>query len=347
MAKRIVGLDVGFSTLRAAQVNFSYKGVPVVEKIAEIRLPEGMVDFGEIRDRNGFSELLNRFWAEHRFATKHVALAAGSLHVFARELSLPLMSMQRIKESLPFMMEGILPVPAEQLYIDFYGAEESSDEHGPVMHGLAVAAERSGVDTLVDCVVAAHLRPVSVDFIPFALTRVHLNPKSPDDLILLIDVGAGATNVVIAKGAVPQFVRVIPNGGQDVDRALMFNLKLTATEAAETKLRLKKPPRNKEDLKAWQVMQEVIEDFLTTVKNTLDYYQQSHASETKEITQITLSGGGAHLGGLLEAVQNEFKVPTALNGTLAHIEQHKDLKEDVAAMNRMAIAIGIALGGNE
>ena len=345
MAKRIVGLDVGFTSLRAAQVNFTYKGVPLIEKVAELKYPKGLVEFGEIRDRSAFTKFLKEFWDQQKFATRHVALAAGSLHVFARELSVPVMSVQRIKESLPFMMEGILPVPAEQLYIDFYPAEMRSDASGQTVHGLAVAAEKVAVDALVNCVVDARLRPMAVDFIPFALARVHLGPETPNQLNVLIDIGAGATNVVIAVGTVPQFVRVIPNGGQDVDRDLMVGLNIPEEDAAAVKVRLTKAPRAKGDLAAWNIMQDSIKEFVTTVKNTFDYYQQSHTNDAKPIAGIMLSGGGSHLGGLIETFEKEFAVPVVLNDAASHIQKAANLKVNDETLERMAIAVGLALGG--
>jgi type IV pilus assembly protein PilM len=97
MAKRIVGINIGFSTVRAAQIRLVSGRHPVVEKVYETPIPKGMVEFGDIKDKAGFTELLKRFWSEAKFDTKRVVMAAGSLHVFARQLTLPKLSTQRIR----------------------------------------------------------------------------------------------------------------------------------------------------------------------------------------------------------------------------------------------------------
>ena len=348
MAKRFVGLDVGFGTLRGAQVNMSTRGKPILEKVHEYVLPEGVIDFGEIRDRAAFIEILRRFWSDAGFTTRKVALAAGSLHVFAREFTVPAMSSQRIRESLPFMMEGVLPIATDQLFLDFYPTEEHVDDSGPTIRGLALAAERASVDALVDCAIAARLHPVAVDFIPFALLRVCIDPQSPEGIIALVDVGAGATNILIARGAVPLFVRVIPNGGQDIDRALMFHLKMTKDQAAETKLKLKEAPdtKDKEKAEAWAVMQEAIKDFVGGIKNTVDYFEQEHPATNERVTRAEISGGGSRLAGLRGVLEAQLRVPVTLNGDVRNIEKSKDLSLTKQKLSQMAIAIGLAMGVN-
>jgi type IV pilus assembly protein PilM len=347
MAKRIVGINIGFSTLRAAQVRLVKGQRPVVEKIYETQIPKGMVEFGDIKDRVGFTELLKKFWADAGFESKRVVMAAGSLHVFARELTVPKMSMQRIKESLPFLMQGVLPVPPEELYIDFYPSQELADETGPTIRGLAVAAERSHVDTLVDCMTAAKLHSVAVDFIPFALTRARFNLGNSGGTVALVDVGAGATNVIIASDIVPLFVRIITSGGQDIDRALVLELNLTAEQAAEKKLSLTNQPTDPKDLVVWNVIQKAMQDFVSGVKNTIDYFEQAHPGVAGTVAQVLLTGGGSRLAGIGPALQEVIHIPVTLDGGLMGIDLAPGLAIPDEKMSQMAIAIGLAMGAAE
>lgn len=348
MATRIVGINIGFSTIRAAQVRLAQGKRPLVEKIHETPIPPGMVEFGDIKDQIGFTQLLKTFWVEAGFDTRRVVMAAGSLHVFSRELTVPKMSMQRVRESLPFLMQGVLPVPTDELYIDFYPSQELADETGPTIRGLAVAAERSHVDTLVACMSNAKLKPVGVDFIPFALTRARFNLGNSGGTVALVDVGAGATNIIIASDIVPLFVRIITSGGQDIDRALVLGLNLTPEEAAKTKLRLtQKPsdsPDNSQDLAAWKIMQSAMQDFVSGVKNTIDYFEQAHPDLAGKVCQVLLTGGGSQLAGIGPALEAVLHVPVTLDGGLTGVELLAGLEIPDEKMSQMAIAIGLAMG---
>ena len=81
------------------------------------------------------------------------------------------------------------------------------------------------------------------------------------------------------------------------------------------------------------------------MKNTFDYFQQSHTNDAKPIAGILLSGGGSRLAGLIETFEKEFKVPVLLNDTASRIQKAASLKVNDETLERMAIAIGLALGG--
>lgn len=344
MAHRLVGLDVGAESIRAAQVVFNAKGAATVEKIGEVPLPSGIIEAGEVRDQDGFARVLMKFWDDLEFKTRHVALGANSLHVFARELAVPVMSIQRIRESLQFLMEGVLPVPPDQLYLDFYPIERRTEESGPVFQGLAVAADRNSVDLMVDALVKAKLRPIAVDFIPFALLRVRSLAEYEAETIALIDIGAGATNVVIARGSVPLFVRVIPVGGKDLDEALTFNLKLTGEEATIAKMNITADSRTKQDQEVRQIIEAQNQETVSNLKNTFEYFGQSRPADRENISRILLSGGGSSTLGLPQAIEVGLGIPVTVVSELLNVHKSDALHISNERLSHMAVAVGLALG---
>lgn len=348
MARRIVGVDIGFNILRGAEVRFQLRDrLPIVEKMAERKLPPGIVEYGDVLDAPGLVRELQAFWREAGFKTKHVAIAASNLHVFAREMSVPVMSSQRIRESLPFMMEGILPVSPDQLYIDFYPVDQNTDQSGQTFSGLVVAAERKSIDDITTALSAAGLRPMMVDFAPFALLRSRGHIKGKDSVCAYVDIGAGSSIVVIAKGHVPLFVRIIPSGGNDIDAALIFALKISAEEAAKLKMSMKKKPASNSGEQAWDVIRSASVELVSAVKSTLDYFAQSHANSPIPIERIVLSGGGAHTPGLEELIADASSLPVKLDGEVTEVTFAEGLEQSKHKTSDMALAIGLALGFDE
>ena len=54
---------------------------------------------------------LKRLWSTTGFRSRNVILGMGNQRVLVRDLSVPRMSAQRIRESLPFLVQDMLPVP--------------------------------------------------------------------------------------------------------------------------------------------------------------------------------------------------------------------------------------------
>jgi len=346
MASRIVGLDIGRDTLRAVEVENPDKQRPVAVRYAETPLPADAVRSGEVREINTVAAAIRRLWAEGGFKTRNVVLGLGNQRVIARDLTVPKMSLQQIRESLPFQVQDMLPVPVNEALLDFYPISEGQAETGPVVNGLLVAAIKESVMANVNAVRQAGLTPVHVDLIPFALTRVLAKGALGRGTVALVDIGASTTNVVITNGGVPQFVRMIPAGGEDITRALMNVLEISPQQAEGFKRARGLTPAGslpEQERRAADVARDSAGELLGGLRNTLNYYANSHPHE--QLQGIVLSGGGSRLLGLTQALGELTRLPIIPADPFAAVEISKNLRKSIAG-NEMAmtVSLGLAVG---
>src|SRR6478609_7394869 len=172
MASSIVGVDIGNGMIRAVEVADAAKPKPTILRHAELPLPEGAVSRGEVLEPNTVAGALRSLWSKGGFKTREVVLGMGNQRVLARDLTMPLMSIERVRESLPFHVQDMLPVPVADALLDFYPVSYGQSESGPVVNGLLIAAVKDAVLANVRAAELAGLTPVDVDLIPFALSRV-------------------------------------------------------------------------------------------------------------------------------------------------------------------------------
>ena len=227
MAQSIVGVDIGASTLRGVEVADGGRSRPTVLRYAEVPLPEGSVSRGEVLEQNTVANAFRQLWSRGGFKSKDVVLGMGNQRVLARDLSVPRAPRQRIKESLPFVVQDMLPVPVQDALLDFYPIAESMGENGPQIDGMLIAAVKDAVLGNVNAVRLAGLNPVGVDLIAFALGRVLVHRAGVAGTVAVVDVGANTTSVVVLTDGVPQFVRIIPTGGDDITTALTARLEIS------------------------------------------------------------------------------------------------------------------------
>src|SRR5215216_4408615 len=124
MAKRIVGLDLGFDRIRAVEVRNADKSRPVVTKAASIAVPSGAIVSGEVREIHTVAAAIKKLWATGGFSSKDVVIGVGNQRVLARELAVPKMGLTQIREALPFQVQDMLPVPVADALLDFYPVSE-------------------------------------------------------------------------------------------------------------------------------------------------------------------------------------------------------------------------------
>jgi len=347
MVTRVVGLDIGRDVVRAVEVENPEKSKPLAVRFAEASLPPDSVRSGEVREVNTVATALRKLWATGGFKTRNVVIGIGNQRVLARDLTVPKMSLVQIRESLPFQVQEMLPVPVSEALLDYYPVSEGTGEQGPVVNGLLIAAIKEAVMGNVNAVRAAGLTPLNVDLLPFALSRALARGQFSRGMLAFIDIGASTTNVVITSGAVPQFVRMIPGGGEDITRALVNALEIHPQEAERFKRTLGlggDGAYTEADIRALEVIRASANELLTSLRNTLNYYTNTHQGES--LQGIVLSGGGARLGGIAQALGSFVRVPAMLADPFSGVDMAKGLRDrSREELFAATVPLGLAIGG--
>jgi len=345
MAASVVGVDIGTASIRAVEVTDVSKPRPQLARFHEVALPEGAVSRGEILEPNTVAAAFRQLWAEGRFSSKNVALGMGNQRVLARDLSVPKASLQHIRESLPFAVQDMLPVPVSEALLDFYPMQEVPTENGPMVNGLLIAAVKEAVLGNVKAVELAGLRPLGVDLIPFALCRVLVGRPAAPETTVVIDVGANTTSVVITTGVSPQFVRIIPTGGAVLTETLATSLEIPAPEAEALKRRLglATEANSLEEQRAIELIYSVTGELLNSLRNTINYYANTRPGET--VSRIVLTGGGSWLPGFAEAIGEMTRLPVVAGDPFTGVGLSRKLDADELRARRssLAVALGLAL----
>ncbi|NEN04499.1 type IV pilus assembly protein PilM [Diaminobutyricibacter tongyongensis] len=343
MAKTIVGVDIGSSTLRAVEVADADKARPTLLRYHELDVPDGAVSRGEVLEPNTVGTLLKQLWSAGGFKSKRVVLGMGNQRVLARDLSVPSAPRERIRESLPFIVQDMLPVPVQDALLDFYPISETIGEHGPMTNGLLIAAVKDAVLGNVRAAQLAGLTPVDVDLIPFALDRVLLSRTKSRGTVALVDVGANTTSVIVASNGIPQFVRIIPTGGAEVTSALAARLEVPFEDAEKLKRAygLATTVSNAEEQRVVSTIYEVVSELLTSLRNTISYF--SNTRPTDPVTHIVVTGRGSLLPGFTNVLAEFTRIPVNLGDPFGAVAISRNLSADDLRGRQTSIAVALGL----
>ena len=348
MASNIVGIDIGSASIRAVEVSTGHRGATSIVRFAEIAVPEGATSRGEVLEPNTVAGALKQLWALGRFRTKDVALGVGNQRVLSRDLTVPKAPMARIRESLPFQVQDLLPVPVGDAILDFYPISESVEEGGPVVQGLLVAAIKDAVLANVRAVQLAGLNPVGVDLIPFALSRVFVPPTRSRGCVALVELGANTTTVVVVIEGVPQFVRIIPTGGNDLTKQISARLEVPLEQAELVKcyIGMGERAQTPDDMRAATVIREAGHELISSIRNTLNYFVNTKG-DGQPADGIMLAGGARELPGFREALAEATGVPTTNGDAFADAQLARSIEPGVISERApaMAVAWSLAVGG--
>lgn len=342
--RKAIGLDVGSSALRAAQLSFGRGGM-TLERIAEVPLPEGVVRDGEVVDGPAVTAATKALWRAGRFSTRKVALGVANQRVIVREVELPEMPLSDLGQALPFQVQDQLPIPVEIAVLDFHPTDHVVSPSGSrLMRGLLVAAEREMVIRNVQAVQAAGLVVTSVDLIPFALLRsIGTGLDVDTDTEALVDIGDRMTYVIVHSAGVPRLVRVLPTGGHDITDAIAERLQVPFAEAEQLKLRLGVGGLSSVEPAAEALASSAL-PFIDEIRSSLEYYAASHPRHPAE--RIVLTGGGARLSGLADRMGVMTRLPVIADDTLPRLARGRAVHaEDGDSLPSWgAVPVGLAMG---
>ena len=348
--RRTVGLDIGTTGVRAAQLSWHRDGARL-ERIGQVALPEGAVTDGEVTDPAAVGAALKQLWKLGRFSTKKVILGVANQKVIVRQVDLPWMPLAEMRKSLAFQVADVIPLPIEHALLDFHPLEEIQGEDGERRHRvLIVAAAREMVQASLDAVAIAGLDPQAVDLTSFALLRAI---GTVDGLGItrsaeaLVDIGANVTNIAVHQGGVPRFVRILVLGGSDVSQKLAEHMGIPLEQAEYVKQTTPAPrdPTLPSASPVVRALESAANDWVEEVRGSLGYYAAQPGSSP--IGRVLLSGGGSQLPGLAQRLSAATHLPVEVAAPMHRLEIGRTgLSDDqlhyMEALS--AVPVGLALG---
>jgi len=351
VAKRtVIGLDIGTSSVRAAEVQFG-KGAPVLARIGQVALPDGAVRDGEVVDTAAVSRAIKQLWSTTGFSSKKVVLGVANQKVIVRQVDLPWMEKDELHKALPFQAQDFIPMPVEQALLDFFALEETvSDAGGRQQRGLLVAASREMVTNAIHAVHQAGLSAMSVDLSSFAVLRA-LGREEPAGYMApveaIVDLGARVTNIVVHQGGATRFIRILLMGGQDITDAVSERLGMPPAQAEALKQQMGVVDTSalSDAQPAARVLESAAMTLVGEIRSSLDYYTASSGSSP--IQRIVLTGGGGRLIGLAERLSSVTRVPVVPGQVFAGLQIGATglTPEQLQFVEPLAVVpIGLALG---
>jgi type IV pilus assembly protein PilM len=349
-ARRSVGLDIGTSGVRAAQLLLGKNGT-TLERFGQVALPAGAVRDGEVIDPEAVTAAIKQLWSSVKFSTKKVTVGVANQKVVVRQVDLPWMPLHELKASLAFHVQDVIPIPVEQAILDIHPLEEVVAENGSRMQrALLVAASRDMINGTMQAVTAAGLKPTVIDLTPFAVLR---SLAEPDHLGLvpeaeaLIDVGASVTNIIVHQGGVPRFVRILLLGGNDITEAVSERMGVPMEQAEVVKQQMGMPADvvQSGEHPASRVLEAAGSNWVEEVRGSLDYYLAQMGSV--RISRVVLSGGAAQLRGLAARLESATRLPIVAGTPMPRMTMGKtglspEQLEFISPL--VTVPVGLALG---
>ena len=308
MAKhQVVSIDIGASAIKLSQLEQTPAGIQLVSAGIE-RYPQDNPT-GEIDDKT-IQQTLQKLWKRILGRKKiPVVLSIPRLVVTSRRLTnLPdAVTDDQLPSLVAIQAETELPFPPEQAVFDYHDVRRDGETGVSVE---LIAARRDAVQKQID-----YLQPLGI--LPRAmlpstlaicvLAGMELNGNSPDQRILVVDIGASRTDLCVMRGNVLQFSRSFPTGGDSLTRYYQSETGDDFGSAERNKIgnaELNGRAQSATPIYVWA------KEFITELKRSIGAASRELDLTASELVrEIWLCGGGAQISGFSAYVAARLQIP--------------------------------------
>jgi type IV pilus assembly protein PilM len=340
--KLVVGLDIGTSAVRAAELDVSHSR-PVLHTYGQVGLPPGSLVDGEIRDSSAVSEAITRLWKNGQFSSSSVIVGIAGLRAITREIDLPFVPDNEVDSAVRFQSEEVIPFPPEQTILSSQVLADYTSPEGDKMRRVLVAAAHVDlVNGVIGAVEMAGLTVEGVDLISSALVRAIGGHDTTEQPEAIVSVGAGLTVVVVHQQGRPQFVRTIGSGGNATTQAISGVLDVPIADAEAIKRHIGEPSTQMQT--AERAAQSSITELVSEIRNSIQYF--ASLPGRLPVSRVMVTGGGSDLYGLTAVLESQIHLPVLNVSPLAKVDTSKLALTDEQARqvsSVLATPIGLAL----
>jgi type IV pilus assembly protein PilM len=343
-SKSLVGLDIGSSAIKAIELKPAGKSYKVTAYGSEPVPPDSIVD-GAIIDGAAVVDAIRRVFDSRGIKTKDVAASLSGNAVIVKKISLPAMTEAELSESIYWEAEQYIPFDIQDVNLDYQILDAGNAASGKsTMDVLLVAAKKEKIADYTGVIGQAGCTAMVVDVDAFALQNAYEANygTEPDAVVVLLNVGASATNINILNGDQSVFTRDIAIGGNAYTEALQKELNLPYEQADQLKHRMDVEGATFED--ARPVLRAVTENVMLEIQKTFDFFKATASSD--RVTRIVVSGGASRSEGFTEMLAERFEAPVesfdpfkkiAFDAKKLNVESAADIAPTAA------VAVGLAL----
>ena len=315
---RVVGVDIGTSAVRAAELEIGEARSQLVT-FMQVGITPGAVIDGEVHDVSAVADALKRLFDVGGFSTKSVTVGIAGVRAITRDIDIPYVPDDEVDSVVRFQASEVLPFSSDQIVMQSQVISDFTGADGGMMRKVqVVAAHKEVVMPAAEAVERAGLDLVAVDLVPLALIRALCDQSyAIEQSEALLSVGAGLTVLVVHQKGRPQFVRMVNVGGNTATMAISGTMDIPFGDAETLKKRIgyDDSPQVQAAAKATESS---IKELIDEVKNSLRFY--SSLPNGGQVARLLVTGGGSRLKGFLPMLQEEAGVPVYPVSPLAKLD---------------------------
>jgi len=364
--KNYLGVDLGTSSVKIVELAPNSDG-PELVTYGFVEESTEIVKSDSQKEKDKITSLIKHLIKKTGATADQVVAALPSFSVFSSIISLPAMSEKDLNSAVRWEAKKFVPMPLEEMVLDWRLVEEeeksasakalANKEKNKKMDKkkkeknektsdykiLLTAAPKNLAKKYIDIFKSLNLQIASLETEAFALQRSLIgdNP-SP---VMVVDIGALATDISIIKDGIPVLNRGVDVGGHTISKSIANALNIDSERAEQFKrdfgISTSDLNNDTNQSKIPKTIEFVLSSVINEIKHVFNLYKNV---EDIPVEKIVLSGGSAFLPNFTDYLSKLFNTKVIIGDPWSRVSYPKELEPALMEIGpRFSVSIGLAL----
>jgi len=346
-----LGLDIGRQYVKMVSIEKTKEGFKVLDAGSRL-VPEPNSAYDpEKTDRHHWVMAVKELFRQQGLNPKRVkGLVTGINGSSASIKQITTMEMvsEELESAMTFEARKHIPMDGTDAVIDYQIFGSNQREVDKIDVGL-VACTKGVLNSHIDLIKECGLRPGVVDVNPIALSNAFTFIKNmPDDgLVVILDIGAVSSTLVVYGKGQQYFTRDLPLGGHHFVKELSDKKEISYTEAQD--LLFKEglsaavsnafmEPSDRVGIAERTVYDNLVED----LRRSLRFYAKQTGQSF--FLKVFLSGGAADTAGLTDFISSKLNIECGIFDPFFEVEGAENISVNNPSQYTTALGLGIRGG---
>ena len=349
-----LGVDLGTASVKLVELK-NESGRPRLLTYAYAEEPTGILKSNPEEARDRIVALLKKTCKEAGIISRRVTTALPSFLVFSSVVNLPEMPKEELELAVKEEAKKYMPSVLEDMVLDWQILEDgnASGQGGPAGESFALpeegkkkprenlrilmtAATKELIKRYTEIFKLAGLELIALETEAFALSR-SLVGRDPST-VMVLDIGASNTDIIVVEKGVPIINRGIDIGGGSITKSIEELLNIDAKKAEQIKRDL---GANIQEGEVPPAVREVLDFIISEIRYTFEIYQ---AQSSRSVEKVILTGGSVFLPNIIQYFSENLKMRVYAGDPWARViypPESRPLLDDIGP--RFAVALGLAM----
>lgn len=299
---QLVGIDIGLSAVKVALLSKVKKNVYRLDHYASVPLSEAAIIEDEIQKPEEIIQGIQKALDEAKITKKIINIGMDGPNTMTKRFQVPDGTKEDIEDNVLWESEQYIPFGADDSEVDYFIIGDIPEEE---VKDVIVAAMRIDVaENYINLTKDLGLLPKVIDLNVLAINNVFelIHEKDleiyNEEGAIIIDFGAQTTSIIVYKNGGPVLTKEVNVGGVLITEEIQRMMGVSYEEAED--LKTNGDENGNLPVEIISIIESQITTQLAEIKKVLNFYIAAGSSE--QISNCFITGGGAKLPGLVEAL---------------------------------------------